>query len=224
MYQTDEYTKPRVDCIMHQLPEDKSKRFSLVDWGSAEGVFALEIAHRHREADVISIESNEQPTFEKEKPTETQEKFKRGFQLHNLQIFEKKITKEFIEHINSASIKFDYQLLLNILHHFKMSNDEWRLFVSAYINLARVSFVSLPEKNELRRDTLWNVASLRTYYQGYETTYELLKSILPGAYVIDEIGQFDNYIKDDKRKIFRIQQKDIRWPIDSLFIRALKEL
>lgn len=222
MYQTDEYTKPRLDCIKKNLPY-KNSEFSLVDWGSAEGKFALSIAEEYTLAEIVSVESNEQPTFDKMKPTDEQRLMKNRMKLKNLQIFDVKVDTDLIYKLNDISNGpvFDYQLLLNILHHFKLSKIEWKEFVWEYLKLARISFVSLPTKKELSRDTLWNVESLREYYGNLEGPLDLLMSITYPKMRVTSIGSFQNYTKDDERDIFMVENLDRKFPVNGFFINEM---
>lgn len=213
-YQTEENSKERLDMIFKSLPD--SCPYSLIDWGSAEGYMALNIARNRRNFQwIYSVESNQQPTFGDKKPTDLQKQIVKQERL-NVTVLEKAITPEYVEKafvdLEGRALT-EFQLLINILHHFKMPAAQWYKFVYQFLSLSQVSYVMIPSREEAKKEKVWNHEMFEEWYGKSQTAQDLITKILldNGAHFrVEKVGEWYSSYGEGNREMLKVEV-DRRW-------------
>jgi hypothetical protein len=180
-YQNKENTDVRYGAFHSVFPTDRS--FSCIDWGSDIGIFARNIAREFPQSIVLSVEKihtqhNKQSDLAK----------KEG--LKNIIISGADMRLTLIRKLYESTFFSDYQLLLNILHHYGHngeSDEDFAEYVAKSICLAQTSIVQLPrvgEKGSAGWDRMFNRYG-KTEDVGLFIT-EAVKKLQPEAEVIVE--------------------------------------
>lgn len=192
---------------------------TVVDWGSAEGAYSFAIAQRSFARNVISVESNGQPTYDKKKPTEFQKERIQQAHYENINVFETRIRPEDIMTMASRHNYrplIDYQLLLNILHHFNMERIDWYKFVYSFLTLAGTSFICIPVKAEANNKKTVNNQRIAEWYGKNTTPEQLIKDIITfngdDEPEVHQLGWHHSYYADLDRPIMKVELEPYRVP------------
>lgn len=206
-YQTPENSFDRLTMIDSHITSDVK---TLIDWGSAEGFFAINLAKMHPSLDILSVESNQQPTFETIKPTDYQKEQKQILQLNNLHIVEEQITEEFVSKVFSGQPLVDCQLLINLVHHFKFPKEQWYEFVFKFVSIARKTFIMLPSLEESKKEKVWHHEMFKSWYGNSTHPFELIMFIMNKWNLhctIKPVGEWYSSYGEGKRIMYLIERQ-----------------
>jgi hypothetical protein len=169
---------PRMTAIEAAIKSDwkdpSHAEFTLVDYGSDQGYFAITLAQKFPRSHVISIEMGGVggEIWKKEGSVDVlviQENMANERDVTNMRICQTKVLPTMFDELNAANVKHRYQLVLSVFHWFALPTRA--AFEHAITNLfknAATTFIELPtigDRSEaIRKQVGWE--NFEKWYDG----------------------------------------------------------
>jgi hypothetical protein len=172
---------PRLTAIQDSINSDwkdvAEAEFTLVDYGSDQGYFSVNIAYLFPRSRVISIEMGGVggEIWKKKKKVDTpdvltiQESMVAKHDVTNMRICQTKVLPTMFDELNAANVKHRYQLVLSVFHWFALPTRA--AFEHAITNLfknAATTFIELPTIGDrsalIRKQVGWE--NFEKWYDG----------------------------------------------------------